>query len=77
VAVFVSRPVVRNANFIVERYLGQIVGTYRGTRSTRLKDANQEPLAAWAAYWLAICSFILCCISLGVGCAVWVATIQM
>jgi hypothetical protein len=37
----------------------------------------QEALAARAACWLAICSFIFCCISLGVGCAMWVATIQV
>jgi hypothetical protein len=44
---------------------------------TTVKDATQEPLAARAACWLAICSFIFCCISLGVGCALWVATIQV
>ncbi len=30
---------------------------------------DQEALAARAACWLTICSFIFCCISLGVGCA--------
>jgi hypothetical protein len=38
---------------------------------------DQEALAARAACWLTICSFIFCCISLGVGCAMWVATIQV
>ena len=47
----------------------------------KYSGATQEPLAAraagWLAIWLAICSFIFCCISLGVGCAMWVATIQV
>ncbi len=38
---------------------------------------DQEALAARAACWLTICSFIFCSISLGVGCAMWVATIQV
>ena len=54
---------------------------WSGLKSERwriLKDATQEPLAAArAACWLAICSFIFFCISLDVGCAVWVATIQV
>jgi hypothetical protein len=44
------------------------------------EDATQEPLAARAVCWLAICSicsFIFCCISLGVGSAMWVATIHV
>ncbi len=43
----------------------------------QLRAATQEALAARAACWLAICSFIFCCISLGVGSAMWVATIQV
>src|ERR1700688_4390209 len=42
----------------------------------RLNYATQA-LAARADCWLAICSFIFFCISLGVGCAMWAATIQM
>ena len=42
-----------------------------------LNRKDQEALAARAACWLTICSFIFCCISLGVGCAMWVATIQV
>ena len=42
-----------------------------------LKKVPQSALAARAACWLAICSFIFCCISLGVGSAMWVATIQV
>ena len=38
---------------------------------------TQSALAALAACWLAICSFIFCCISFGVGSAMWVATTHM
>ena len=40
-------------------------------------ERTQEPLAARAACGLAICSFIFCCISLGVGSAICVAIIQL
>jgi hypothetical protein len=49
----------------------------RSDAQPSLMDASQEPLAARAACWLTICSFIFCCISLGVGSAMWVATIQV
>jgi len=52
-------------------------GTVWNKKIAELEVATQEPLAARAACWLAICSFIFCCISLGVGCAIWVATIQV
>jgi hypothetical protein len=42
-----------------------------------LNKKDQDAPAARAACWLAICSIIFCCISLGVGCAMWVATIQV
>ena len=56
-----------------------------GSRCIFLADGKQFPshqttqsaLAALAACWLAICSFIFCCISFGVGSAMWVATIHM
>ena len=38
---------------------------------------TQSALAALAACWFAICSFIFCCISFGVGSAMWVATIHI
>ena len=37
----------------------------------------QSALAGLAAGWLAVCSFIFCCISFGVGSAMWVATIHI
>src|SRR5690349_14578175 len=40
-------------------------------------ETTQEALAARAACGLAICSFIFCCISLGVGSATCVAIIQL
>jgi hypothetical protein len=54
----------------------RLTGTVWNKKIAEL-DATQEPLAARAACWLAICSFIFSCISLGVGCAMWVATIQV
>jgi hypothetical protein len=46
-------------------------------QSSRNLKAAAQALAARAACMLAICSFIFCCISLGVYSAMWVATIQL
>ncbi len=56
--------------------VASLTGTVWKKKDAEL-DATQEPLAARAACWLAICSIIFFCISLGVGCAMWVATIQV
>jgi len=46
-----------------------------------IEGSTQAPAVAARAFWspaiCSICSFIFCCSSLGVGCATWVATIQV
>ena len=46
-------------------------------KESLLQQPTQSALSALAGCWLAICSFIFCCISFGVGSAMWVATIHM
>jgi hypothetical protein len=69
---------LRDVRFIFSNASGTIPPLAGGLPNSEASTAlTQEPLAARAASWLAICSFIFCCISLGVGCAMWVATIQV